>query len=289
MIDRVLKKLNRSILWPEFVAGFFVLLIFTVQLFSFGSAGYRNITIVKYISFLTISGTFIVVMLITRIIQKSRGAHRASAISITELLIIVYMLLTVISAVVSEFFPETILGAHRKEGALTICIYGLIFLLLKRSVWSGRWFIYLLGIVTTLFSAVCILQFFKINALWLFPEGLNYYDGGIKYSGEFLGTLGNAGLTATFLCLSVAALLIYISRAKEKARLYLLVPVLMGVAVLFKSRIAASILGVLAGVFVSLPFVLSTNKKGRRIWIVIEAIILLIVLAAIYYIDKNYQ
>lgn len=285
MIDRILRKLNRSILWPEFVAGFFVLLIFTVQLFIFGPAGYRNITIVKYISFLAISGTFIVAMVLTRIIEKSRGAHRDSAISITELLVIVYMLLTVISAVVSEFFPETIIGAHRKEGALTICIYGLIFLFLKRSVRSGSWFIYLLGIITTFFSAVCILQFFKINVLWLFPEGLNYYDGGIKYSGEFLGTLGNAGLTATFLCLSVPTLFVYISRAKEKARFYLIIPMLMGAAVLFESKIAASVLGVLVGVFVSLPFLLSTDKKGRRVLIAVEAIILFIILAAVYYID----
>ncbi len=267
---------------PEFITGLFVLLIFTVQLFIFGSAGYRNITIVKYISFLVISGTFIAAMLIWRVAQKSRGGGSSADIGLSEVFVIAYMLLTIISAVASEFFPETIIGAHRREGALTICIYGLTFLLLARNAVSGKWFIYLLGVVTALFSAVCILQFFKINIFRLFPEGLNYYDGGIKYSGEFLGTLGNAGLTATFLCLSVPVLLIYISRAKEKARLWLIVPMLMGTAVLFKSKIAAGILGLLAGVFVSLPFILSAEKRGRRILLAIEAVVFLGVLAAIY-------
>ncbi len=284
MKERFLEKLNKSILLPEFLAGVFVLLLFTVQLFIFGPTGYRNITIVKYVSFLSISGIFIVPMLAVSLTEKLRGSQRKS-IGITELLVIAYMLLTVLSAIVSEFFPETIIGAHRREGALTICIYGLIFLLLVRNLSSGRWFIYLLGIVTTLFSAVCILQFFKINALWLYPDGLNYYDGGIKYSGEFLGTLGNAGLTATFLCLSVPVLLIYISRAKENVRFWLMIPVFMGVIVLFKSKIAAGVLGLLVGVFISLPFILSTRRKERIILAVIESVIFISVLTAVYFLD----
>ena len=285
MLERIVGKLNKSILLPEFVAGFFVLLIFTVQLFIFGPAGYRNITIVKYITFLPLSGAFIIVMLITRVFENFKGTRLSSARCITDYLVIAYMLLTIISAIVSEFFPETIIGAHRKEGALTICIYGLIFLLVSRSVTTGKWFIYLLGIVATLFSVVCILQFFEINIFGLFPEGLNYYDGGIKYSGEFLGTLGNAGLTATFLCLSVSVLLIYIFMAKENRRYWLIIPVFMGIIVLFKSKIAAGVLGLLVGVFVSLPFIVSTRRKERCILAAIEALIFIAVLTAVYFID----
>jgi len=285
MKDKILKHLDRSILLPEFIAGFFVLLMFTVQLFIFGPNGYRNITIVKYVSFLSISIIFIAVMLGLRIWKNIHSGHRISQRNSTEILVIVYMMLTVISAVVSEFFPDTITGAHRREGALTICIYGLIFLTLVCNSISGRWFIYILGVVTAAFSAVCILQFFKINALWLFPEGLNYYDGGIKYSGEFLGTLGNAGLSATFLCLAIPILLVYIFRAKERARLWLIIPMLMGTAVLFKSKIAAGVLGLLVGIFISIPFIMFTEKRKRRIAIITEAIILIGVLAAIYSID----
>ena len=282
MKEWLTKKINRSILLPEFICGLFVLLFFTVQLFIFGPAGYRNITIVKYITFLVLSGCFAAAMLAVRFFYGKVSSGPRQVISATEFCIILYVLFTLISAVFSKFFPDTIVGAHRREGALTICIYVMIFFLVERNICTGKWVIYLLGVVTTLFSLVCILQFFKINPLWLFPEGLNYYDGGIKYSGEFLGTLGNAGLTAAFLCLTIPILIIYSFRANEKERFLLIIPIIIGAAVLIKSKIAAGILGLAAGLFFIFPFVIGRTKKTRRVLVLFEALLFAVFLAVVY-------
>lgn len=279
--------INRSILMPEFICGLFVVLFFTLQLFIFGPAGYRNITIVKYVSFLIICGCFFLAVILCSCLGRRGVLRTKKEYNFTEIFVVLFMILTILSAVLSEFFPETIIGAHRKEGALSICIYGLIFLVVKRNLTSERFIIYLIGAVTAVFAAVCILQFFKINALWLFPEGLNYYDGGIKYSGEFLGTLGNAGLTSAFLCLVIPILLIYISRAKEKSRLWLLIPVALGTIVLLKSRIAAGVLGLFLGLFLVLPYIVN-NKRSRKIIFITEILFVIAALIFVYVNDFQY-
>ncbi len=216
---------------------------------------------------------------------KKRSIIPVKEMNFTEICVLLYMLLTVISAIVSEFFPETVIGAHRREGALSICIYGLVFIIIKRNTFSGKWVVYLIGIVTALYSAVCILQLLKINVLWLFPEGLNYYDAGVKYSGEFLGTLGNAGLTAGFLSLAVPILLVYVLVGNERERFWLFIPMIMGAAVIYASKIAAGAFGVVVGLFAAVPFVFFKDKTGRRICIAIEVILFVFVLTAIFFMD----
>lgn len=46
---------------------------------------------------------------------------------LTQRLIAVYLLLTWVSTLISPYFPQTIVGVSRYEGALTITIYCLCF------------------------------------------------------------------------------------------------------------------------------------------------------------------
>lgn len=285
--EKILKHINRSVGGPEFISALFVILMLTFQLFAVGPKGYTNITIVKYISFLAISGIFAAAMLAWGIGKQLRHGKRLSCreISTAELCVLLYFVLTVISALVSDFFPDTLIGANRREGALTIGIYCIIFLLLSSNLQAEKWIVYLTAAVMTVFALLCILQLLKINALGLFPDGLTYYDAGEKYSGEFLGTLGNAGLTASLLCLTSSMLLIYISRAKEKARYLLAAPVLLCIAVLLLSRIAAGILGFFAGIFISVPFTFGFRKRTRNCLLIAELLVIVLLLAAVYCID----
>lgn len=286
MKEWLLKKITRSVLVPEFLTGLFVLFLFTVHLFVFGPEGYKNITLVKYISFMSLSVVFILVMLVRMVILRLRKKERCKdgKISFSSVCVIAYMVLTVVSALASEFFPDTIVGAYRREGALTICIYGVIFLLMERNAWSGKWCVYVLGAAAAFYSAVCILQILKVNVFSLFPEGFDYYDAGEKYSGEFLGTMGNAGFAAAFLCLAAPVLLFYIARSNEKERLWLLIPLVFSVFVLLFSRIAAGVLGFAAGIYISLPFVFARGNR-RRIWIIAELVLVAAALAVIYAVD----
>lgn len=286
MKERLLKHIDRSLIMPEFLSVLFVVLLFSVHLFVFGPEGYKNITLVKYISFVVLSGSYIAAMVVwIAAAGRHRGRIRTErAVSAAGALVTVYLLLTIVSALVSEFFPDTLIGGYRREGLLTIGLYCLIFLMLERYSWSGKWCIYVIGAAATLYASVCILQLLRINIFSLFPEGFDYYGAGEKYSGEFLGTMGNAGFAAAFFSLAAPVLLVYISRAKERMRLWLLLPLLMSIFVLLYSRIAAGILGFFAGIYLALPFVFAEGKT-RRIWLIGELVLAAAVLALIYVVD----
>lgn len=131
---------------------------------------------------------------------------------------------------------------------------------------------------------MCILQLLRVNIFGLFPQGMDYYDAGKKYSGEFIGTLGNAGFSSAFFCLTVPALMIYIARAPERERFLLAVPCVLSLTVLMLIKVAAGILGFTAGVFLSLPFVFFKGK-ARRICIVAEAVFMFLLFIAVYFLE----
>ncbi len=282
MKEKLLKHIYRSLNIPEFVSAVFILLMLTVQLFIFGPKGYRNITIIKYVSFLSLCAAYILTMLILKATNRLKAQMH---ISTSEILVFAFMIFSIVSAICSEFFPDTIIGANRREGALTLSIYCLIFLMLRRYSWSGKWIVYSLGTAIFIYSLICVLQLFEINIFGLFPDGFSYYDAGVKYSGEFIGTLGNAGLSAALLCLALPILLIYIVRSADKARFVLIIPFILAAAVLHISRIAASLLGFYAGIFFSLPFIFSRDKKQCVLWITVELLLLAGGLAAVYSIN----
>ena len=58
-------------------------------------------------------------------------------------------------------------------------------------------------------AALCdllvLVQLTGRNPLWLYPAGLNYFDGDVAYSGFYAGAAGNIDFTAFLLALCAAA------------------------------------------------------------------------------------
>ena len=53
------------------------------------------------------------------------------------------------------------------------------------------------------FDIISLLQAAGMNPFGLYPDGLSWADRNVKYSGEFIGTIGNADLVSAFLCVAI--------------------------------------------------------------------------------------
>ena len=123
--------------------------------------------------------------------------------AVTGAAVIIYIILTLISALCSDYFPETIFGSARHEGTLTIAIYGLTFIFVSRYYRPHLLHAAIFGGSVIVFDVVSLLQAAGMNPFGLYPDGLSWADRNVKYNGEFIGTIGNADLVSAFLCVAI--------------------------------------------------------------------------------------
>lgn len=251
----------------------YVAVMLTLFLFLVGGQGYQTITATKYTAFLVISIAYVgvsLILLVESVLLKQiklppvRELLRRS--SWPQRLIVLYLLLTVVSALFSAWPEIAWLGGSRREGVLTILLYGLCFLLVSVFGKAERWMLWLLGGAVTLFSLLCIVQLFGGNPFTLYPEGYNYFGANIHYPGAFLGTIGNIDLVAGFLCLAIPLLWISVLRMDGTQKFLLLIPLAAALFVLCKMSVLAGLVGVFGGAVLALPVVLPVSVKARR-WV----------------------
>lgn len=101
-----------------------------------------------------------------------------------------------------------------------------------------------------------------MNVLGLFPDGLDFYDAGTRYSGEFLGTIGNTNLLAGWFCLVIPPLTLSALRAKGVRRWLLLLPAAGCLALLIVISAQSGLAGCLGCLLIVSPYYV--NYAGRR-------------------------
>lgn len=221
------------------ITGLFIMLMGSVFLLC--AHGYRTISDGKYHMFIIVCGGYCAVMIFVafqRFVLGSGGLARhevllkdaadpameeaagaaagASAAvgghvthgydrigAVTRAATVIYIILTLISAFCSDYFPETIFGSGRHEGTLTIAIYGLTFIFVSRHYRPHLLHAAVFGASVIAFDIISLLQAAGMNPFGLYPDGLSWADRNVKYSGEFIGTIGNADLVSAFLCVAI--------------------------------------------------------------------------------------
>lgn len=114
-----------------------------------------------------------------------------------------FMAAACLSALFSKNIQYSILGSNRCDGLVTLLLYGGIALGVSRWGEFKERYVNLSALAAGLCAVVCILQLCRVNVLGLFPEGLDFYDAGTRYTGEFLGTMGNTNVLAAWFCLVI--------------------------------------------------------------------------------------
>ena len=157
--------------------------------------GYRCITEFKLLLFAAAVLFFALCVLPCAILH--RRLHRARAAAWA------YFMLALVSALASPYFPKTLLGGDRMEGAATLFLYVLAFSLLAR-FWCVK--LSHLRVFAVCVSALCCVSLLQLrgeNPLSLFPAPFDYFGANRDYAGAFVGTVGNADFTAVILAMAL--------------------------------------------------------------------------------------
>ena len=267
------KNRKKAVKYPYFLSEILLAVAPAVLLFSFGSGGYTDIQDVKNRVFLLLFGGYLLLMLLftlemllLRTIKLCSPGELWRQSSAVQRLVALFWAASVLSALVSPHFPQTLLGMSRNEGLLTVTVYCGCFLCLSVYGRIKEYMLWVAGGAMSVFAVICLLQLRGLNPLGLFPEGYNYFDADIAYTGSYLGTTGNAGITAALLCLAFPVFWVLLLRLKGKTRLLLLIPAALCLAVLVQMRVEAGWAAVLVGTPVTCAAVIPM-KAGRRKWL----------------------
>lgn len=235
-----------------------------------GHYGYEKILQTKRQAFLVISCGYILVSIFFLVELLIIGQNKLPKLivamknsSYTQRAILGFAIITWLSAVFSPYSPISFLGASRVEGAITITIYCLCFLLLSIFGTLREWHVLLFGGATLVFDLICITQLHGYNPFNLYPEGYTYFDANIGYPGAYLGTIGNVDSVAAFLSIAIPIFFVLVVRLNTKWRYFLLIPLSTSVYVLFEMHVLAGLVGVILGIVLSLPVILPLCRKWK--------------------------
>lgn len=190
---------------PERAARFYACALVTVHALFLPYGGYERMMEGKYVCFLLLSLGWLAALGLSR---PLRPPFRQRLLRVTPLRLCAaaYLLFSMISALLSPYGAQTLLGGPRRDGLLTLALYALCGLALSGTLRADS----LLPVCTAVFALLCdalaLAQLAGFNPLGLYPAGLGYWDGDIAYPGFYAGTAGNIDFTAFLLALSVAVL-----------------------------------------------------------------------------------
>lgn len=239
---------------------FVFLILFLYPLFA-GFWGYTRLTDSKFIFFAAAACGWLLCVFVGQFIGEAPGLRvRPAAVSV---LIAVFLLLCGVSALFSPYRESVLWGAGRYDGLITTALCCCIFFGVSRYGAPKKRFLYALTLSAAINCAVAVIQLWGVNVLGLFPSDYTYYDGGIKYSGEFLGLIGNADLFSAVLCLALPISLSLYITSKKRPVFQLPCMALMGF-ILIVCGVSGGRLALAAVLLLGAPFLLTDGEKLRR-------------------------
>ena len=251
---------------------FAMLLIF--PLFT-GVRGYAAVTVSKYLFFVIATSLWLLALAVLSIAGNRRAGDGllAAKAQMPPLWCAVFPAACCLSAFVSPFGAACLIGAGRFDGLVTQLLLCAVFFGTARFGRFRRAHAAALAVSVTVCCLVAFLQRLGYNPLWLFPDGLHYYDAYVRFPGLFLGTVGNADLHSAFLCLAFPLFLsVFVTGRTRSAALYLF-PLFVSAAGLILSGVSGAILAAgLCALFS--PALLVRDLSCFRRWLLAMAVCL---------------
>lgn len=271
----------------------YLLLMLSVFLAFPGLGGYAYLTSHKWILFAGLSGGYLVLcgllalelaILGHRKLQSPAAIWRA--LQLPQKLVILFWCCTGLSTICAVDPVRAFWGSGRLEGLLTITLYCGCFLLVSRWGRPKCWMLWASGISMSINCVIALLQLAGRNPLSLYPTGMTYFDSGIQYEGQFLGTIGNTNLLSAVLCIAIPAFFSALLTLRNKRRFLLLIPLTLCLIVWVKAEVAGGVIGVLGSILLSLPVLV--KKKAAKKWIAVTLAALLLVSLLVVYIAGDH-
>lgn len=152
------KLAQKRLYYRRRITFWYSVLLLTVFLFCFDSQGYEGISQVKFYVFLGLSFMYFSTMALLAMDQLLAGQMKVRAplalwrrAGLPQRLVVIYLGFTWLSAIWSPWWPATVLGVSRFEGALSITVYCLSFLLVSAYGQANLRLLAVLGASVTLF------------------------------------------------------------------------------------------------------------------------------------------
>ncbi len=237
-----------------------------------GFSGYGNITASKFWFFAAATGVWALAALVLLIGGLAAGERYALRVRPAHLAVGIYLAVCGLSAAASGYGVVCLTGANRYDGYLTMLLYGLIFFGTSWLAVPRRRYAWALGLSAGICCAIALLQLAGLDPFRLYPEGTNYYDKYIAYNSAFLGTIGNAGLFAAYLCLAGPLLTVFAALSDRRRDRLLLIPAGLCLGLLLACDVDAGVLALAGCALVSVPVVL--RRHGRAAALVSAAAVL---------------
>ena len=223
-----------------------------------GFSGYANITFSKFIFFVCATVLWLAALLLLSIGKPPpplRSHHFAA---------LAFGLVCLLSWFFSPYRSESLVGAGRYDGLVTQLLYVAVFMGVSLFGRLRKRHLLFLGISLALCSAVAMVQLWNIDIFSLFPGDYSHYDGGIRYSGAFLGTMGNTNVLSAFCCLALPALFALITVWKSPRAWLALIPICPAVFMLIRAGVSGGFVGMGAAALIAAPLLLSDASRLRR-------------------------
>lgn len=240
-----------AVMWT----GLYALFLLTVFVLWTPATGYSPIVVPKHRLFLISAGVYFTGLAVLWVRYRPRVGLPRWSWCLAAGLLMCFLL----SGLLSEHQDLVWLGHRRKEGFLTLAIYLGIFLTMAAFGRLGRVHQWAAAGTGICLFVLVLIQFLGHNPLGLYPEGLGFHDRGARYSGEYLGTIGNSDLLSALLTMLCLYLFGAYATGKGKDRFFLLAGAGCAWAALLLSEVTAGPVAVLGCLALALPLCV---KKG---------------------------
>lgn len=246
-----------------------------------GTEGYAAITRGKFLFFAVLSALYLALLLPCTLLvgEKPRRAR------LPQWFALAFMAAACLSAALSPYGRAVILGASRYDGLLTLLLYGGIFLGVSAFGEWKKYYVYLLATSASICSLVAIPQLLGGNPFGLYPGELTYFDANVRYTGEFLGTIGNTNLLAAFYCLCIPLFIWHALTHRALRDRLVLAAAALCLGVLIASRVASGAVALAAAAVVLMPYYVNYTSHSRKKALIAAgcmAALCLAALAAVY-------
>ncbi len=224
---------------------------------------YESITESKFTFFAAATAIWASAVLVLVVIGLARRERCPMQIRPAHIAVAAFLAAGAVSALVSEYGGVCLMGADRNDGYLTTVMYGVIFFGVSFLASPRPRYVWALGVSAGLCSVIALLQLGGFDPLRLYPAGTNYFDKYAAYNGAFLGTIGNTGLLAAYLCLAAPLLVIYSILSPRRWDIALLVPGTLALCVLALCDVDAGAAALAGCALVSVPMVIRRRRASR--------------------------